>query len=828
MLVRVKKIVLFGALALAATAISLPVVSGAATSPSVTVLSPLVNGLRAPVKIALDADGNIYVADQRIRGVVKYNAYGEQLVVIRTATPPAGLAIAQDGSLLVSQGEAVVRYNVASGLETSRFTEGKLQSAASIAVDDVTGYVYVVDSRTSQVVSFTASGAFDKFIGSGQLTTPTGITFDKVSRLLVVADTYGNKVQFFDLNGAFVKSVGDVIPGGKTAIYGGAIAPLMFTSPVAVAFEYNLDSSAAVRMYIVDSYQGLVKVVDPANLGFLSYIGTSGTANGQLMVPSDAVYDAVNKRLLVVNGFGNITIYGIDGGSNPVAVAPPVPPVVIPPVVIPAPAFVFDAVSSITKSSVITISGTVDAGSTVSVVNLSSSKSGEAVVTGGAWKYDVTLVEGVNNLSVSAQKANSEKAVASASITLDTVLPALTVSALANGSYTSTQVQNISGTVSDSSGAALTVNGVVVPVSGNAYSTAVTLNNGANQISVVAVDAVGNTSVISRTITFDAAKPVIAVAAPVDNSFTTSSVVTLSGSVDKSATVKVAGVAATVEADNSWSAAVTLQAGENTVEIVATDLAGNSSSAKRTITVDTSSPSLAVVSPAQDVAVKVPNVLISGTVSDTTATLVEYAVNGTTVPVAANAGVFSFNVDFAAEGKYPVVITATDAAGNKSTVTRNVIYDKTPPVFTLNKANGVAPEKLNGTVEDGSTVVVKDNSTLNVVAVTSNGSWSANLAGVTYDSATLLAVATDAAGNSTSQTLAYSFPDGTLSGTGKPTVQDALKAIRMVVNKTTPSAAELAHYDIGPLVGGKPNPDGKIEIVDAILILRKALGLTSW
>jgi DNA-binding beta-propeller fold protein YncE len=147
------------------------------SSPSVTVLSPLVNGLRAPVKIALDADGNIYVADQRVRGVVKYSAYGEQLAVIRTATPPSGLAIAQDGSLLVSQGDAVVRYSVASGLETSRFTEGKLQSAASIAVDDVTGYVYVVDSRASQIVSFTASGAI--VIGSGQLTTPTELRLIK-------------------------------------------------------------------------------------------------------------------------------------------------------------------------------------------------------------------------------------------------------------------------------------------------------------------------------------------------------------------------------------------------------------------------------------------------------------------------------------------------------------------------------------------------------------------------------------------------------------------------------------------------------------------------
>jgi hypothetical protein len=52
------------------------------------------------------------------------------------------------------------------------------------------------------------------------------------------------------------------------------------------------------------------------------------------------------------------------------------------------------------------------------------------------------------------------KGVASASITLDTVCRR-TVSALTDGSYTSTQVQNISGTVSDNGNATLTVNGLL-------------------------------------------------------------------------------------------------------------------------------------------------------------------------------------------------------------------------------------------------------------------------------------------------------------------------------------------------------------------------------
>lgn len=906
MLVRAKRIVAMCVMTLVAAVISLPVVSVAATSPTVTVLSPLNQGLRAPVNMAMDAAGNMYVADQRIGGVVKLDAYGSPVTVIRTVAAPAGVAIAQDGTLLVSQASFVARYDVVSGQEVGRISGGALRAPAGIAIDDVTGYIYVTDGAAGQVLVYNASGAFVQVLASGLL-SPSGVVFEKISRQVVVADTLNNKVRFFKLDGTLDRSIGDAV----STVTGAPVGVMQFAAPVAVAFEYSKDQATLLRMYIVDAFQNNVQVVDPAAATALmvsgtlkNYIGASGTANGQLMVPSDVVFDSVNSRLLVVNGFGNITVYGIDGGKNPQLVDTVPPAFTVNPVpvevtvdtvtisgsveagstvqvsvggsavvgavvysssaswsvqvaglsagantitvsakdaagngspaqvvtvnyLLPAPAVVIAPVASVAKNSAITLTGSVDAGAAVVVTNQATSVSGNAVVSGASWSYDLVLADGVNNIKVTAQKVQSAVSAATVAVTLDAVAPVLAVSALQNGSYTSSSVQNISGTVADLSAVTVSVNGDVVALAGNAFSVPVALVNGSNVVTVVAVDAAGNATTNSRTLYFDATRPSIVVSEPVDNSFTSATMLKVSGSVDKVSAVTVAGVAATVQ-DNSWSATVNLLAGANTVEIVATDLYGNSSSVKRSITLDASNPNLSIVSPAQDVAINVPNVLISGTVTDTSTLSLEYALNNTVAGVSSVDGVYSFNVDFAAEGTYPVAVTAKDAAGNTTTVVRNVIYDITPPFFTLNKVAGAMPAKLSGTVEPGSLVVVKDGAAPVGTVTVADGFWNADLSGVNYTPENLLAVATDAAGNSTSQALSYNFPTGTVNSDGKPTVQDALRSIRIVVNQLTPTAQELASYDIGPLVNGKPNPNGKIEIVDAILILRKALGLKSW
>ena len=814
-------------------------VYAAVTSPVVTVLQPVTQGLRAPVRMVLDAEGNYYVTDPRNSGVIKFNQYGVPIKSIRTAGVPQGVAIAQDGKLLVSQGTFVAILND-DGSEAGMLP-AVFKFANGIAVDDVTGYIYVVDSSAHQVLVFTASGAFVKSFGSrgtanGLFSMPTGITFEKLSRQLAVADTLNNKIQFFDMNGVYKSNFG---PTSTVRFY--------FASPQGVAFEYSKDPVPVLsRMYVVDTYNANVQVINPAGNGaplyiagtnpLNNYIGKYGNMNGEMMVPSDVVFDQQNSRLMVVNGFGNITIFGIDGGTNPAENTPPtlaIDPVlanvstpditisgtveatanitvatsttaIASPVVftssttwkcdiigleggdnvitvtatsatgsstqqsvsvrytLPAPTITLSPSNiALTNKSNLVISGTVDAGSTVTVTNTATSITGNATVVDTTWTYSAALSEGANLFSIAAQKPMSDKAFASTEITLDSIAPALSVSALANGSYTSTQVQNIAGTVSDGGNVNLLINNQPVSISDSTFSSAVTLVTGPNVISIVAVDAAGNIAVDSRTIHFDSTQPVVHVAAPMDNSITNSTVITVNGSVDKTSTVMVSGVVAAMNG-NEWTAEINLQAGLNTIEITATDLYGNSSAVKRSVVLDSVKPILAISSPSQDIATNNPVITISGTVSDNSDTVLMYSVDGMTAGVPITAGSFTFNLNLTKEGMYPVLLTVTDAAGNATSATRNIIYDITPPKLTIDTFKGVHPSAMTGTVEPGAAVVVKniDISVGNVTVDSVNGTWAANLHGIAYKTKNLTIVATDVAGNNTVKTLAQ-------AGTGK-------------------------------------------------------------
>ena len=70
---------------------------------------------------------------------------------------------------------------------------------------------------------------------------------------------------------------------------------------------------------------------------------------------------------------------------------------------------------------------------------------------------------------------------------------------------------------------------------------------------------------------------------------------------------------------------------------------------------------------------------------------------------------------------------------------------------------------------------------------------------------------------------------GTNGSTTTPTIRDALKVIRSVVNQTPLSATDQIRYDVSPLAAnGKPLGNGVIDVADAILILRRSLGLVRW
>jgi len=52
--------------------------------------------------------------------------------------------------------------------------------------------------------------------------------------------------------------------------------------------------------------------------------------------------------------------------------------------------------------------------------------------------------------------------------------------------------------------------------------------------------------------------------------------------------------------------------------------------------------------------------------------------------------------------------------------------------------------------------------------------------------------------------------------------------LRIVVGLVTPTLDDFSHGDVAPLNYGVPAPDGSIDLLDALVILRRVVGLVSW
>jgi uncharacterized protein YfaP (DUF2135 family) len=312
--------------------------------------------------------------------------------------------------------------------------------------------------------------------------------------------------------------------------------------------------------------------------------------------------------------------------------------------------------------------------------------SAPAPATGGTYTWRIAYFGNINGTGtgdVHGEKSVSV-AITVASATADTTPPTLNVSALADGSSTNKVTLNVSGTAADAGGLqSVTVNGQPVTVGADgSFSTALNLVAGSNAVTVIAADKAGNETTNSRTVTYDPTAPVLAITAPADNSTSVQSFVTIAGTVNENSTVSVrvndGSPQAAAMSGTSFSVAVNLVSGINTIDIAATDLAGNVISAKRTVTYSApdSDLTLAVTEPVQDVTTGKSEMTIRGNVTDASgAVKVTVKFNGRSyAPKPSRSGSFAQKITFPRKGTYKVTVTATDIAGNTATATRNVIY----------------------------------------------------------------------------------------------------------------------------------------------------------
>jgi len=134
-------------------------------------------------------------------------------------------------------------------------------------------------------------------------------------------------------------------------------------------------------------------------------------------------------------------------------------------------------------------------------------------------------------------------------------------------------------------GANLTINGqgVIVDAQGR-FTTTVALSEGKNLLTARAVDAVGNTTTLTRTMILDTLAPTLTVTYPPNGLVTNREVISVTGGTEVSASLTVSGTMATVApVSGAFSSWVLLNLGENVIPVTATDAAGNTKTITRSV-----------------------------------------------------------------------------------------------------------------------------------------------------------------------------------------------------------------------------------------------------
>ncbi|MGP6297458.1 Ig-like domain-containing protein, partial [Pseudomonas aeruginosa] len=384
------------------------------------------------------------------------------------------------------------------------------------------------------------------------------------------------------------------------------------------------------------------------------------------------------------------------------------------------------------------ISGTAEAGATVTLTDGSGNPIGQVTADGsGNWSFtpSTPLANGtVVNATATDPAGNTS---GQGSTTVDAIAPATPTVNLSDGT-------TLSGTAEPGSSVTLTdgngnpIGQVTADGSGNwTYTPSTPLANG-TVVNVVAQDAAGNSSP-PATVTVDSSAP----PAPVINP---SNGVTISGTAEAGATVTLTDSGGnpigqvTADGSGNWTYTPSTPLANGTVIVAtATDPTGNTGPQAAT-TVDSVAPAAPVVNPSNGSE-------ISGT-AEAGARVILTDGNGNPIgeTTADGSGNWTYTPSTPIANGTVVNAVAQDAAGNTGPQGSTTVDAVAPNTPVINPSNG---SSLTGTAEPGSTVTLTDGNgnTIGQTTADGSGNWSFAPGSQLPNGTVVNVTATDAAGN---------------------------------------------------------------------------------
>src|SRR5215471_14705638 len=403
--------------------------------------------------------------------------------------------------------------------------------------------------------------------------------------------------------------------------------------------------------------------------------------------------------------------------------------------------------TTVLNSRSILFTGTVSADAVS--VNVSGTT---ALLAGGFFSVpNFALSEGANTLALTAVDRAGNVGKLSYPLTVDTIPPVIAITSPADHFVTKDGSVNVTGSVSDASATSVTVNGITAVVTGSSFSASgVALTEGSNPITATARDAAGNTGHSQITVDRDTIPPTISIL-DASRPLTDGGLLNHHPSpVVAVADAHLSGYTATLNNAPFVSGTLLPSDGAFTIDVQATDRAGNTAHRTVHFSVDTVPPRITNVSPADGSLLTSSPQPVTGNCDDA----VSVTVNG--VSAAVSGGKFRIDSFSFPEGPVTLAITARDLAGNVGTASVAITVDSLPPIITIDSpAAGSYLKTATATVTGVATDANLLSVSVNGVAATlgSGGAFTAPGVPLPEGPVTLTATATDKAGHTGTATV---------------------------------------------------------------------------
>jgi len=349
-----------------------------------------------PIGVALDASGNVYVADggnSKIRlistaGVVTTFAGSVYGYVNGTGTAasftyPRALAVDASGNVFVtSTNEHTIRKITAAGVVTTfagsqagsgygyadgTGTDATFFNPSGLAID-ASGNIYVADEGNSRIRKITAAGVVTTLAGSGaqryadgigtaaSFNSPTGVAVDVLGNVYV-ADAGNNRIRKITPAGVVTTVAGS----GTRDFADGTGTTASFNNPSGVAID------ASGNIFVSDSYNTRIRKITAA--GVVTTIAGSATYGYADGIGANAMLGGFSSITLGTSG----NLYVAEYGSQRIRKLTPSCTIPATPTITASGATTFNTGSSVTLMSSATSGNLWSTGATTQSITVSAS-----------------------------------------------------------------------------------------------------------------------------------------------------------------------------------------------------------------------------------------------------------------------------------------------------------------------------------------------------------------------------------------------------------------------------------------------------------------------